>query len=122
LGRQNIAFQGHDESVSSLNRGNYLEFLQFRSRECTELATHLSGSGKNIQTHILQEIKSASLFSLICDETMDIARIEQFSLCVRYVTPDLVVKERFLGCQEYRWRVTFRTFNFNIPKFGVECD
>ena len=138
FGRQNIAFRGHDESVSSLNRGNYLEFLQFRSRECTELATHLSGSvhyaspqsqnemiqliGKNIQTHILQEIKSATLFSIICDETMDITRIEQFSLCVRYVTPDLGVKEisRILACQEYRWRVTFRTFDFNIPKFGVE--
>ena len=43
LGRQNITFRGHDESVSSLNKGNYLELLEFRSRECTELATHLSG-------------------------------------------------------------------------------
>ena len=99
--------------MSSLNRGNYLEFLEFRSRECTELATHLSSNvhyvspqsqnemiqliGKNVQMHILKEIKSASLFSIICDETMDISRMEQFSLCVRYVTPDLGVRERFLG-------------------------
>ena len=113
LGRQNIAFRGHDESTSSFNKGNYLEFLEFRSRECTELATHLSGNvhyaspqsqnemiqliGKNIQRLILDELKSASLFSIICDETMDISRIEQFSFCVRYITPDLRVKERFLG-------------------------
>ena len=113
FGRQNIAFRGHDESVSSLNRGNYLEFLHFRSRECTELATHLYVNvhyaspqsqnemiqliGKNIQAHLLKEIRSSSLFSIICDETMDICRIEQFSLCVRYVTPDLSVKERFFG-------------------------
>ena len=113
LGRQNIAFRGHDESTSSFDRGNYLEFLEVRSRECTELATHLSGNvhyaspqsqneliqliGRNIQTCIVQEIKSASIFSIICDETMDISRIEQFSLCVSYVTTDLGVKERFLG-------------------------
>lgn len=53
--------------------------------------------GKNIQAHVLKEIKSASMFSITCDETMDISRIEQFSLCVRYVTPDLGVRERFLG-------------------------
>ena len=53
--------------------------------------------GKNIQRLILDELKSASLFSIICDETMDISRIEQFSFCVRYITPDLRVKERFLG-------------------------
>ena len=49
--------------------------------------------GKNIQ---IQEIKS-TLFSIICDETMDITRIEQFSLRMRSITLDLGVKERFLG-------------------------
>ena len=28
---------------------------------------------------------------------MDISRLEQISLCVRYVTNDLVINERFLG-------------------------
>ena len=42
-------------------------------------------------------MNESSVFGIICDETMDISRIEQFSMCVRYVTTDLRVKERFLG-------------------------
>ena len=34
LSKQGIAFRGHDESACSLNRGNYLDLLHFRSREC----------------------------------------------------------------------------------------
>ena len=44
FGRQRIAYRGHDESGSSLNRGNLLEFLHYKARECPELATHLAGS------------------------------------------------------------------------------
>ena len=50
--------------------------------------------GNNIQAGIVKEV---NMFSITCDETMDISRIEQFSFCVRYVTTDLKVKERFLG-------------------------
>ena len=53
--------------------------------------------GINIQAGIVKEVNNAPMFSIICDETMDISRIEQFSFCVRYVTTDLKVKERFLG-------------------------
>ena len=113
LGKQGIPFRGHDESISSLNKGNYLELLHFRSRECAELSVHLSGSvhyaspqsqnemiqliGKGIQAGIVKEMNESSVFGIICDETMDISRIEQFSMCVRYVTTDLRVRERFLG-------------------------
>ena len=44
FGQQGIAYRGHDESDSSLNRGNLLEFLHYKARECSELATHLAGS------------------------------------------------------------------------------
>ena len=43
LGKQGIPFRGHEESITSLNKGIYLEFLHFRSRECAELSVHLSG-------------------------------------------------------------------------------
>ena len=42
-------------------------------------------------------MNESSVFGIICDETMDISRIEKFSVCVRYVTTDLRVRERFLG-------------------------
>ena len=113
FGRQGIAYRGHDESGTSLNRGNLLEFLQYKARECPELAGHLAGSvhytsakiqndmisliGKVIQQNIVHEIKKAGFFSIIADETMDISRLEQMSLCVRYVTNDFVINERFVG-------------------------
>ena len=113
FGRQGIAYRGHDESGASLNRGNLLEFLHYKARECPELATHLAGSvhytsakiqndmisliGKVIQQNIIDEMKKAGFFAIIADETMDISRLEQMSLCVRYVTNDFVINERFLG-------------------------
>lgn len=113
FGRQGIAYRGHDESATSLNRGNFLEFLHYKARECPELAGHLAGSvhytsakiqndmisliGKVIQQNIVDEIKKAGFFFIIADETMDISRLEQMSLCVRYVTTDFVINERFVG-------------------------
>ena len=51
--------------------------------------------GKVIQQNIVHEIKKAG--SIIADETMDISRLEQMSLCVRYVTNNFVINERFVG-------------------------
>lgn len=78
FGRQGIAYQGHDESGSSLNRVNLLEFLHYKARECPELADHLAGSvhytsakiqndmisltGKVIQQNIVDEIKKQDFF------------------------------------------------------------
>ena len=49
--------------------------------------------GKIIQQNIVDKIKKAGFFSIIADETMDISRLEQISLCVRYVTNDFVINE-----------------------------
>lgn len=53
--------------------------------------------GLNVQKQIVMELKEAGPYALIADETMDISRKEQFSICVRYVTGQLQVQERFLG-------------------------
>ena len=82
FGRQGIAYRGHNESVSSLNRGNLLEFLHYKARECPELAAHLAGSvhytsakiqndmisliGKVIQQCVIDEVKKLNfLLSLL---------------------------------------------------------
>ena len=42
--------------------------------------------------------KLVEFYSIIADESRDISRIEQLSLCLRYVHPDdYSIEERFLG-------------------------
>ena len=111
--KQNIPFRGHNESEQSSNRGNYLEILHWIAKDSPELKRHLEKSfhytspesqnkmiqllGLNVQKQIVMELKEAGPYALIADETMDISRKEQFSVCVRYVTGQLQVQERFLG-------------------------
>ncbi|KAF2888183.1 hypothetical protein ILUMI_17990, partial [Ignelater luminosus] len=55
--------------------------------------------GEIIQHKIIEEVKKAHLFSILGDETTDIAHVEQVSLCLRYVDLKDVkhqVKEMFL--------------------------
>jgi hypothetical protein len=49
LGKQELAFHGHDETESSLNRGNYFEFAQFLKDYDTKLSEHFSSLSKHIQ-------------------------------------------------------------------------
>ena len=41
LSRQGLAFRGHNESINSHNRGNFLELLSLFSEYDTELKQHL---------------------------------------------------------------------------------
>lgn len=91
----------------------------------------LIGKKINIQACIIEEIKEVSTLGIICDETMDISIIEQFSMCVCYETIDLQVKEIFLG-----FRYTKKTdgesllelllsiltyFELNITNICIQC-
>jgi hypothetical protein len=111
LGRQNIAFRGHDESADSLNRGNFIELLSWKSKDIPELKKHLSSKchytspssqneliellGNNIRTELLSRVLKNKVWSLIVDETSDISHQEQLSLCFRTVTELLSVEEHF---------------------------
>ena len=119
---QNIALRGATESreniqdVSDINRGNFLELLSFKARDHSWLQDKLSHVVKEkaswtspaIQNEILTilsefalrrieaEIKESKYFALIADETSDIARDEQLSVCFSYVING-VKKETFVG-------------------------
>ena len=119
---QNIALRGATESrqnlpdISDINRGNFLELLSFKARDSTWLQEKLSHVVKEraswtsqaIQNEILSilsgfalrrneaEIKESKYFALIADETSDIARDEQLSVCFSYVING-VKKETFVG-------------------------
>ena len=116
---QNIALRGHDESEDSNNKGNFLEILSllksesntFRSRydnaplnakyTSKEIQNDLlDAAAKVVLNTICDEVRSAPYFALIADECKDIARTEQLSICIRFVSEYenvFVVKERFMG-------------------------
>ena len=54
-----------------------------------------------IRQKIVENIVNKSLYwSLIADETTDIAKIEQFCFVIRYADSQLNLQERFLGFWE----------------------
>ena len=48
----------------------------------------LKVASATIVEQIVEEIKRAEFYSIIADETCDISRIKQLSVCLRYVHPD----------------------------------
>ncbi|PNF14161.1 hypothetical protein B7P43_G13483, partial [Cryptotermes secundus] len=114
LGSQGLAFRGHDESVASVNRGNYIEVLNMLARYDSDLHNHLEsstafrGSSPDIQNELIhsvselmtmeikKEISKANYVSLILDETSDVMNKCQLASVLRYVTADGNVEERFL--------------------------
>ncbi|KAE9523304.1 hypothetical protein AGLY_016252 [Aphis glycines] len=114
LGKQEIAFRGHNEDSSSINKGNYLELLDLLSREEQLLREHFmsnsvfKGTSSDIQndliscitsvlkTKISNELKKANFISIQADETTDVSCKSQMSIIFRYVV-DNKIEERFIG-------------------------
>ncbi|XP_050513305.1 52 kDa repressor of the inhibitor of the protein kinase-like [Diabrotica virgifera virgifera] len=113
LGRQGISFRGHRDDgqlnintvASPINEGNFRELLKFRIQSGDlELKNHLEQSsaratfisktsqnelinsfGEEILDVIISRIKEANFYSIIFDETTDIAHISQMTLVARYL-------------------------------------
>lgn len=123
LGKQNIAFRGHDESLTSKNRGNFLSLIKVLSKYHAPLAIHLnkieksskqnritflSGQTQNvmlqimsdsIRSVILKKVKDARMFAVIIDTTTDISKMEQFTFIVRFVNDEGIVEERLIALE-----------------------
>ena len=98
LAKQNLALHRHSENASSLNRGNFLEFVHHQAKYDPILQQHRKhGKMPHICHHIfrttlfvqwltrffeniLVEVKEAKLFSILVDKTPDAAHQEQVSL------------------------------------------
>ena len=52
-------------------------------------------SHKEVKSKIIDLV--GEYYSIIVDETMDIAKFEQISFCIRYCDDHLKVHEKFLG-------------------------
>ena len=114
-GRQNIAFRGHDESMDSANRGNFLELADllatesevFRNRRdgLAANATYLSPDSQNallesaarcVLAKIQARLKNSGMYAIITDCCTDMVA-DNLSICVRSVDMDSgAVHEHFV--------------------------
>ncbi|XP_059458258.1 uncharacterized protein LOC132187841 [Corylus avellana] len=115
LAFQGVAFRGRDESVSSTNRGNFLEILGFTVSYNEQLAEVIAKAPKNatytsptvqkqivhvfstkVKEVIRNEIGDAK-FCVIVDETRDESMKEQMAIVLRFVDKNSFVRKRFFG-------------------------
>ncbi|KAJ4432788.1 hypothetical protein ANN_21427 [Periplaneta americana] len=96
LGKQELAFRGHNESVESDTIGNYIEYLSSLSEFDHLLVNHLGsstvfrGTSLAIQNYLIFAIsgvmiKNIKPFVAIVDETSYCSNQSQFSTVLRYV-------------------------------------
>ncbi|XP_029342136.1 zinc finger MYM-type protein 1-like [Acyrthosiphon pisum] len=117
--RQNIALRGHDESNTSMNKGNFLELLKLLSKHHGPLNSHLQKiEGKHnrvtflsslsqnkllsilsviVRSKILFDVKKSGLFSVIIDTTTDVSTLDQFTFLLRYVNDKGKIEERLVA-------------------------
>ncbi len=116
LGKQELAFRGHDEKETSDNRGNYLELLDFLALNESLIKEHLQsdvlfkGTSAMIQNEFIEciteviyesideEMQKAMFISMQADETTDVSVKGQLSIILRYVHSETgEIQERFMG-------------------------
>jgi hypothetical protein len=96
------------------NDGNFRALLRIHCGDdlflnhitnCGKNSTYISATIQNelisiicnqIQTNIFNRIKKFKFFVILADETSDVSRVEQFSLCIRYFDADVIkIREDF---------------------------
>ena len=114
LGRQGLAYRGHDESQSSSNQGNFKELVstirkinpnvsagferRYGSYTGHEIVNeYISLFGDSIRNDVADKVNNAGFFSIMADETKDYGRKEQLSIFVRYFDGTSIC-ERSIGC------------------------
>ncbi|CAN1164445.1 Zinc finger MYM-type protein 1 [Linum perenne] len=116
LAVQGSSFRGHNESESSLNRGNLIEWLEhlaeWREDVKSVVLKNAPGNAKytspliqkellaimanRVRCAITEEVGDAS-FSILVDEAQDAAGREQMAIILRFVNSSDVLTERFFG-------------------------
>nr|XP_023873801.1 uncharacterized protein LOC111986410 [Quercus suber] len=114
LAFQACAFRGHDESLDSKNRGNFIELIKFTSTFNDKVASvvleNAPGNAKytsptiqkeilhilasNVQNAIREEIGDAK-FCILVDEARDESKREQMAIILRFIDKEGFIKECF---------------------------
>ncbi|XP_076931333.1 uncharacterized protein LOC143596436 [Bidens hawaiensis] len=109
-----LSFRGHDESKTSLCKGNFLEIWELIYKHNEELRKLPKAAGNNqylspsIQKDVAncfeEEILNSifkdigdDMFDLLVDESSDVSKKEQMAIVLRYVDKRGLVKESFVG-------------------------
>ena len=112
---QDLALRGHREGEDYQNPGNFLKILELIGNHDSVVGEKLWNGPQNatytspeVQNSVLQimgemlrsqicvEIKKASVFSLLVDETKDASESEQLAIVFRYVDESASIHKRFL--------------------------
>jgi len=108
LGRLCLPFRGHVEQDSSGNKGTFVEFVIFLANHGDSVLKHhlefapknahylspatqnelISLLGDAVQTEIIREVKEAGFFTILMDETLDFAGVDQVIFLIRYISPN----------------------------------
>ncbi|KAL5261878.1 hypothetical protein ACHWQZ_G007548 [Mnemiopsis leidyi] len=114
LAKEEMAFRGHNEKITSEDRGPFKELLSMIAKTDSILFDHLGsssvfrGDSKTIQNDLIhivaemtreiiaEEVDSADFFGVIADETTDVSVQNQLTVILRYVAKGKLY-ERFLG-------------------------
>ncbi|KQJ83648.1 hypothetical protein BRADI_5g16026v3 [Brachypodium distachyon] len=112
---QGLSFRGHDESSTSLNKGNFLEMIDWHKindekvrdafdragRNCKMLSPEIQKDLSKCCTQEVTEVIMREIgdrkFSVLIDESRDISVKEQMAVMLRYVSSKGKVVERFLS-------------------------
>jgi len=116
LSQQGLALRGDSETDDSRNRGNFLELLTYTASVDPQFqtmfikmpsnATYTSPDIQNeliniaathIREDICHDVNKVVIIAIMVDESKDVSRKEQLSLCIRWTSlPDFDVHEDFL--------------------------
>ncbi|BFG42427.1 hypothetical protein CerSpe_287010 [Prunus speciosa] len=111
---QACAFRGHDESLDSKNRGNFIEMVKHTAKFNDEVAgvvlENAPGNAKYTSPKIQKEILNIlankvrkkireevghAAFCILVDESQDTSNREQMAIVLRFVDNDGFLRERF---------------------------
>lgn len=115
LGKHGVPFRGHDESSESHNKGMFMACIELvrvfdpfmQNYTPPANTTYLSSVSQNemvqccseeVTAAVVGEMKESKMYAIMADEARD-GKVEQLSLCVRYVSGGMV-RERFLSLTE----------------------
>ena len=129
--------QGHAVGGHKETEGNLAQFLKLRAidvpeleRWCSEkkyfssdiLNEQISIIVKSILRKLAHEIREVQWFSIIADETSDVANQEQFNISIRWIGENFVVNEDLIGMVavpdttvETLFRVNDSLIRMNLP-------
>ena len=122
VGKQELAFRGHNKSHESLNKGTYVEFLLALEQYYDVLRKHFSGPtafvgtapqvqndlifciSKVMAEKIRDELAGTNFVAVELDECPDVSKCEQLSLVFRYISNFKACKRfvEFIECGSER--------------------